>query len=229
MFFFSLRKSGILSARKSANMKQILTIVLALACAALLAALFFVKQSDNAQHETDAAAFIELSNTLAVAQSQVVSCNGTISAMSNRLDECQSASLTLSNDLVAAQSTITLGADQITNLTRQVAQLESDNQACGLQVTDLTNQIAALNQKVAVTETNLNAVHADHLLLEQRLRRDVAERLVIQRKFYNFDALQAQMDKLKGYPGLDITADKIYAGLDVEVRSNGTIHVVSPE
>lgn len=210
-------------------MKNILTVVLVLICAALLAGLYFVKQSGTAQHETDVTSFNDVSNTLVSAQAQIVSCNGTIITLSNRLDECQTASLTLSNNLIAAQSATALASDQVTKLTRQIAQLESDNQACGQQTMDLTNQIIALNQKVAVTETNLADEHKDHLLLEERLRRDVAERLVIQRKFYNFDALQMQMDKLKGYPGLDITADKIYAGLDVEVRSNGTIHVLSPE
>jgi chromosome segregation ATPase len=211
-------------------MKQILTIILALVCAALLVALFLTKRSDNAQHETDASTITELSNTLATAQSQVTTCNGTIVTLSNRLDECQVASVTFSNNFVAAQSTIALGAEQITNLTGQVNQLKSDNQACGQQVLDLTNQIVALNQKVAVTEANLEAVHKDHLLLEDRLRRDVAERLVIQRKFYNPEALHAQLDKLKEVGGsFDVTADKIYAGLDVEVRSNGTIHVLSPE
>src|SRR5258708_3362922 len=104
----------------SASMKQILTIVLSLVCAALLVALFLTKRSDNAQHETDAGTITELSNTLAVAQSQVVSCNGTIAGLSNGLDECQSASLTFSNNLVAAQSAVALGAEQIANLTGRV-------------------------------------------------------------------------------------------------------------
>lgn len=211
-------------------MKQILTIILSLVCAALLVALFLTKRNDNAQHETDAGTITELSNTLAVAQSQVTSCNGMIVTLSNRLDGCQAMSVTFSNNFIAAQSAIALGAGQITNLTEQVARLKSDNQAYDRQVMDLTNQVVELNQKVAVTESNSEAVHKDHLLLEERLRRDVAERLVMQRKFYNPEALQAQMDKLKEFGGsFDVTADKIYAGLDVEVRSNGTIHVLSPE
>jgi len=211
-------------------MKQILTIVLSLVCAALLVALFLIKHSDNAQHETDAGSINELSNTLAAAQSQVTSYNGMIVTLSNRLDECQAMSVTFSDNFIAAQSAIAIGAEQITNLTEQVARLKSDNQAYDRQVMDLTNQVLALNQRVAVTQSNSETVHKDHLLLEERLRRDVAERLVMQRKFYNPKALQAQMDKLKEFGGsFDVTADKIYAGLDVEVRSNGTIHVLTPQ
>lgn len=214
-------------------MKTILTIALALGCAALIAALFLTKRNDTAQFASDAGAFNECSNTMVAAQAQVDSYNGTIITLSNNLNDCQSAFVTSSNNLVAAQSTIDTDSGQITNLTQQVAQLGADSQAFGQTVMDLTNQlnsqIAALNQQVALTETNMAAVQHDHVLLEERLRRDVAERLVIERKFYNFDALQAQMDKLKSYPGLDITADKIYEGLDVEVSSNGTMHVLAPE
>jgi hypothetical protein len=70
----------------------------------------------------------------------------------------------------------------------------------------------------------------DYGLLQNRLQRDVGERLVIERKFNNPEALQAQLVKLKEYGGsFDVTADKIYSGLDVEVRSNGVAHVIAPD
>ncbi|HZI32724.1 MAG TPA: hypothetical protein VFF11_10300, partial [Candidatus Binatia bacterium] len=145
-----------------------------------------------------------------------------------------SASLTLSNQLTQA---IALDAEQITNLNRQTAEMNSENQALNGQITALTNQVAGLNRRIALTEASLAQtnqdlvqVRKDFTLLENRLRRDVAERLVIQRKFYNPDALSAQMDKLKSYQGVfDVTADQIYAGLDVEVNSNGTFHVLASE
>jgi hypothetical protein len=214
-------------------MKTILTIVLSVVCVALIVVLFFTKKNDSAQFESDASAFNECSNSLDAAQSRIVIGNGTIITLSNNLNDCQSALLTSSNNLVAAQATIDADSGQITNLTQQVARLNADSQALGQQVMDMTNrlnsQMAALSQQLAVTQTNMAAVQHDQVLLEERLRQDVGERLVIQRKFYNFDALQAQMDKLKGYPGLDITADQIYKGLDIEVRSNGTFHVLAPE
>ena len=215
-------------------MKNILTTVLALACVTLLVAFFLTKQGATAQHDTDTASITEFSNTLTAAQSQITDWRGTMINLSNHLDECQSAALATSNTLAAAQTTIAADATQITDLTQQVARLGSENQALGRSAMEMTNalnsQLATLNEKVTLLATNLEDVQRDHVLLEDRLRRDVAERLVIQRQFYNPEALQAQMNKLKDAAGsLDVTADKIYAGLDIEVRSNGSIHVLSPE
>ena len=55
----------------------------------------------------------------------------------------------------------------------------------------------------------------------------MAERVVVERKFNNPSELQAQMQYLKKHPAGVISADSIYAGLDVEVKSNA-VHVISP-
>jgi len=55
----------------------------------------------------------------------------------------------------------------------------------------------------------------------------VAERVVVERKFYNLSELQAQVQNLKENPFYAISPESIYAGLDVEVKSN-TLHVISP-
>jgi hypothetical protein len=201
-------------------------------CIALVIFLVVMKSGDNAQHESDAGAIADFSNRLDMAQTQVATGNGTILTLSNSLDESQSATLTFSNQLAAAGSTIVLDAEQITNLNRQVAEGELENQTLGRRVMDLTNQMAsqtiALTKQAALAEAGLNQANANYVLLENRLRRDVAERLVIQRKFYNLSELQAQMQRLKDDPFVPQTSEQsIYAGLDVEVLSN-TFHVISP-
>jgi hypothetical protein len=60
------------------------------------------------------------------------------------------------------------------------------------------------------------------------LRRDVAERVVMERKFNNILKLQEQIQLLKENPVETISLDRIYTGLDVEVKSNGSFHVLSP-
>jgi len=213
-------------------MKSYLSIALTLVCIALVIFLVVMKSGDNAQHESDAGAIADFSNRLDMAQTQVATGNGTILTLSNSLDESQSATLTFSNQLAAAGSTIVLDAEQITNLNRQVAEGELENQTLGRRVMDLTNQMAsqtiALTKQAALAEAGLNQANANYVLLENRLRRDVAERLVIQRKFYNLSELQAQMQRLKDDPFVPQTSEQsIYAGLDVEVLSN-TFHVISP-
>jgi len=208
-------------------MKQYLSTLLTLVCAVLVIALFVIKGGDNAQHEKDAGALADVSNRLDSAQIQVASCNGAMLTLSNSLDESRSTALTFSNHLMGAESTIALATEQITNLTRQVAEVESENQTLGRRVMDFTNQMAGLTRQIALTGASLDQVNKKYALLEYRLRRDVAERVVVERKFNNPSELQAQMQYLKKHPAEVISADSIYAGLDVEVKSN-TFHVISP-
>jgi len=209
-------------------MKSYLPIVLALACIVLVISLVVIKRGDDAQQANDAGVITDLSNQLDSAQTKIAIGNGTILVFSNRLDESLSASLTLSNQLMDAKSSVALDTEQITNLSRQVAERESENQTLGQRVGDLTSQVAGLTRQIALTETNLDQANKDYALLENRLRRDVAERIVVERKFNNLSALQTQMEQLKDSPIRPISPDSIYAGLDVEVQSNGTLHVISP-
>lgn len=208
-------------------MKQSLSTALALVCTVLVIALIVMKRGDNAQHEKDAGAMADFSNRLDSAQTQTAIYHGRILTLSNRLDESGSALLTFSNHLTEAESTMALNAEQITNLTRQVAEVESENQASGRRVMDLTNQLAGCTRQIALAEAGLNQANKDYALLENRLRRDVAGRVVVERKFNNLLELQAQMQKLKQHPAEAISAESIYAGLDLEVKSNA-VHVISP-
>jgi len=212
-------------------MKHYLSAAFALACIALVISLIAMKRGDNAQHESDAGAIADFSNRLDAARIQTAFCTGTMLTLSNRLDESRSASLTFSNHLVEAESALALATEQNTNLNRQFAELESENQTLQTtldrRVMDLTNQLAGLTGQIALTATNLAQAYKNYALLENRLRRDVAERVVVERKFYNLAELQAQIEKLKDFPEGAVSAGSIYAGLDVEVTSNA-VHVVAP-
>lgn len=212
------------------RMKHYLSAVLVLACAILVVSLIMMKRGDNARQDNDAAAISDFSNQLDSAQIEIATCKGKMLALSNSLDESLSASLTFSNQLMEARSAASLDAEQITNLNLHVAEVESENQTLGRSVMDLTNQmagqIADLTRQIALTQTNLDEANKNYALLENRLRRDVAERLVVERKFYNLSELQAQIQELKENPFESISAESIYAGLDVEIKSN-TFHVIS--
>jgi chromosome segregation ATPase len=214
------------------RMKNYLPMVLALACAVLVVSMVVMKRDDNAQHESDAGAFADVSNRLESARMQVAGCEGTLVTLSNTLNESQLASLTFSNQLMDAQSAIARDAEQITSLTRQLAAVESEKQTLDQSIVDLnsqmTNQVAALMSQLASTQTNLNQLTKGCVLLEDRFRRDVAERVVAERKFNNLSELQAQMKYLEKNPAKVITAEGILAGLDIVVKSNA-FYVYSPD
>jgi chromosome segregation ATPase len=205
-----------------------LSSAFALVCIVLVISLILTKRSDDAQHDNDAGALAGCSNQLTLAQAQITGCNEMLLALSNRLDESLSASSASSNQLMEAESNLVLDIEQITNLTRQVAAVASEKQALDRRVMDLTNQTAGLTRQIASNHVSLERANQDYALLENRLRRDVAERLVAERKFNNPAELQAQMQNLKQHPAGVISAEGIYAGLDVEVISNA-FHVISPE
>ena len=210
-------------------------VILGIVSLGLAVTLFLTKQSDNAQRTTDGAAILDLSNELSTAQAQFAANSDTIITLSNSLAQAQSGSLTLSNQLADSQSALGRDADQIASLNTQVAEIETTNQAVNQRATALAGQVTALTQQLSLTQTNLASVNEalaeandQYSLLENRFRINVAERVVMQRKFYNQHELQKQLDSLKNFPSVEVSDDMIYAGLDVEVRSNGTFHVIKP-
>jgi chromosome segregation ATPase len=208
-------------------MKLFFSIALALVCAGLTIALIKTKQDDNARHEMDVSTITDYSKQLDGARSKIVAHQDTILTLSNSLAECEAASLALSNRVAEAQAAIVLDTEQITNLNRRVAEMALEQQAASRRILDLTNQVAGLTTKVALTETNLAQANKEYALLENRLRRDVAERIVVERKFNNLPELQAQIKKLADNPAQQISAEGIYAGLGIEVRADGTFRVIS--
>ena len=208
-------------------MKYLLS-AFALVCIVVVISLVMVKRNDEAQHENDAGALAGCSNQLTLAQAQITGCNEMLLALSNRLEESESASFASSNRLTEAESNLVLDTQRITNLTPGVAAVESEKQALDQRVMDLTNQTAGLTRQIASNQVSLEQAYKDYALLENRLRRDVAGRLVVERKFNNPSELQAQLQNLKKHPAGVISAESIYAGLDVEVISNA-FHVISPE
>ena len=212
-------------------MKQFFSTALSLVCLVLVVALIAVKHGDNAQHAGDLGVIADFSNRLDSAHLQIATRDGTLFTMTNSLDECRAASLTLSNRLTETQSALALSTEQITNLDRQVAGLQSENQTLQTtldqRVMDLTNRVAGLTEQLDSTRTNLDQAHKDYGLLENRLRRDVAERVVVEQKFNNPYELWNQQRALKQNPAAVVTPESIYAGLDVEVTSN-SFHVLAP-
>jgi hypothetical protein len=98
----------------------------------------------------------------------------------------------------------------------------------GQHIGSLTNQIAGLTNQLASSRTNLDQANKDYALLENRFRRDVAERVVVERKFNNDTELKNQLEFLKYNPNVKISEDRIREGLNVVVKSN-ICYVIAPE
>jgi predicted nucleic acid-binding Zn-ribbon protein len=214
-------------------MKHLLAVILGLVCLALAISLFVSKQNDNAQHETDAEAITSSSNLLSLAQTEVADCKGKIITLSNRLETCQSTSLTFSNELIEAKSAYASAKEdlnrQINDLNRRITESESEKQASGQHIADMANQIAELTNQIASAQASLLQANKDYALLENRFRRDVAERVIAERKFNNRTELKAQLENLQWNPAKEISEDRIREGLNVVVGKSNLCYVIAPE
>jgi septal ring factor EnvC (AmiA/AmiB activator) len=225
-----------LCGNKICRMKLFLPVAAVAVIIVLAAALVLAKRSDTAQLDTANGSIADFSNHLDTAQLKLAAREGTILTLSNSLTECASAALTFSNQLAAAQSTNDLQAGQITGLNQRLADAAAEKQVLDKNIANLGNQMAALSNRLAQTEASLTLTNQalvqagkDYALLKDRFLRDVAARTIVERRFNNLIEVQAQEEKLKKAGAPWVTQQSIYAGLDVEVKSNGVVHVLAPE
>ena len=217
-------------------MKHLLSVILGLLCLGLAVSLFVSKRNNDAQQEKDAEAITSASNLLSSCQTEVAAFNGEVIILSNRLETCQSTSLTFSNQLIEAKSELAAAKEgldrQITDLNRQITrqntQLETEKQASSQRTADLTHQIDELTNQIASARASLLQANKDYVLLDNRFRRDVAERVMVERKFNNRTELKTQIEYLLWNPTKEISEDSIREGLNVVVQSN-LCYVIAPE
>ena len=217
-------------------MKHLWTVVLGLLCLGLAAALFVSQRNNDAQHENDAKTITSTSNLLSSSRTEVAAFKGNVITLSNRLETCQSTSLTFSNEWIDAKSALATAKEgferQSSSLSQQITQqstlLETEKRASSQRITDLTRQVAELTNQIASARARLLQTSKDYVLLDNRFRRDVAERVIAERRLTNRTELKAQMDYLQKNPSKEISEDRIREGLNVEVRSNLS-YVISPE
>jgi DNA repair exonuclease SbcCD ATPase subunit len=220
-------------------MKLLSIVILGLLCLGLAVSFFVSKRNNDAVHEKDAETITTASNLLSSSQTEVAAFKGKVITLSNESATCQSASLTFSNALIEAKSAFATAAAakeglerQITDLNRQInqqsTQLETEKQAASQSIADLTHQMAELTNQIASAGASLLQANKDYALLDNRFRRDVAERVIVERRFNNRTELKAQLQYLLLNPGNETSEDRIREGFNVVVKSN-LCYVIAPE
>ena len=163
----------------------------------------------------------------------------------------------VSNSLASAAASLQDAQQQVTNLNLRVSDLEAQNQVLGQRAAALSNNIAALNTQIAMTEMKLATSETNDAFLENELKRQVAEKAELEHKFNDLEEVRAQVRKLRDdmlaarrlawiREGIDPTKPKKggqllmqrpppaaaapspYGSLNVEVGSDGSVHVIPP-
>jgi len=217
-------------------MKNLLAIFLGLIAILLGVGLYLTKSGDNTQIINLNTSLSDCSNRLDIVNAQVVVRDTQIYTLSNNLAAASATLMEVSNQLGQAQAATDEQKQKMAKLNSQLADINAQNDALNRSLVDATNQLLAASRLQQATQASLEQTNAalvqlqgDYSVVGQRLQEDVASRLVLERKWRNPAALSEQLDNLKYSPEDVITTEKIYAGLNVLVSSNGSVRVLSPE
>ena len=187
---------------------------------------------------------LALTNDLLASEKQVL-------AVSNSLAETAGA-------LASARTSLQTAQDQVTNLNSRVADLEAQNKVLDDRATELTNQLAALNAQIAETEQKLGNSETNNAFLEKELQAQIAQRNELEHKFNDLNEVRAQVKKLRDAAFVARRVEWARAGatdqkgaellvkphvavaspapgslpphydLNVEVGSDGSVHIIAP-
>jgi len=220
------------------------------------------------QQEAATSKILDFSNQIVKANVRIEDLSQANLNLNNDLATNRQMSLALSNQLTEtagtlASTTVSLqGAEQqITNLNGRITDLEAQNQVLDQRASSLSNTIAALDAQINLTQTKLAASETNNAFLDSELKRQIAERAELERKFNDLVQVRAQVRKLRDdlliarrlewmREGIDPTkplkggqllmqrsppathaapaAGSPLYNLNVEVGSDGSVHVIPP-
>lgn len=216
------------------------------------------------------------------AEGKIVKLSNDVVSTQSRLDEQHSVNLTLESNLVTtkveasnklaaveanlAQTTADLAqareeakaaseaaSNQMAERDKKIADLENQNQQLDKSSSDLRSAITTLETQIAVTKKKLADSEGDRDLLQKELKRLMAQKADLERKFNDLAILREQVRKLRNELAvtrrLDFIRKEIYATfndkgaesishprqvvsptnspLNVELRQNGSATILS--
>jgi len=177
--------------------KNLATIILLIACAGLAVALIVINKQSGEQQQHNVNTILDFSNQLTGARDQITSLGQVNLVLTNDLAASRQQSETLSNQLSDTQQTVAQEQQNLIDLTNQIVQLEQRNQELDQKVTDLTNQISQLDDQITATQLELSKSKTNNTYLENELKKQVAERTVLEAKFNSISQVREQVHKLK--------------------------------
>jgi predicted RNase H-like nuclease (RuvC/YqgF family) len=182
--------------------------ILAVACFGFAVALVVLKHRADAQQTASAYTIGDFSNQIVKANVSIEDLNQANLNLSSDLATNRQTSLALSNQLserlaetagTLATTEVSLqGAQQqITNLNGRITDLETQNQVLDQRASSLSNTIAALDTQITLTQMKLASSETNNAFLDGELKRQVAQRAELERKFNDLAQVRTQVRKLR--------------------------------
>jgi chromosome segregation ATPase len=176
---------------------QLGIVILIVVCVGLVVALVAGIKSADTQRKKDVETILDFSNQLTTANVNLDDLRQVNLALTNDLDAARQTLMTLSNQYAATSTSLSNTAAALKTAQDQIADLEAQNQALDQQVAGMTNTIANLSKQIAETQMRLVESETNNTFLENELKRQVAEKAELERKFNNLSQVRAQVRKLR--------------------------------
>jgi predicted RNase H-like nuclease (RuvC/YqgF family) len=178
--------------------------ILAVACLGFAVALVALKHQADEQQTASASTISDFSNQLVKANVSIEDLNQANLNLNNDLATNREMAHALSNQLADATNTLATttislqnAQQQITNLNGRISDLEVQNQVLDQRATSLSNTIATLDSQISLTETKLATSETNNAFLNNELKKQMAQRAELERKFNDLAEVRAQVSKLR--------------------------------
>lgn len=182
--------------------------LLTVACIGLAVALVTIKSQLDEQQAQSASTISEFSNRLVDARDQINGLNQVNLILTNNLADSRQQSLAISNQLTGkladtinllSSTTASLqdARQQVTNLNTRIAGLEVENSTLDERANSLSNTIVSLDSQIAITQKKLATATTNNEFLAKELKRQLAEKAELERKFNDLAEVRAQVHKLR--------------------------------
>ena len=179
-------------------------VILAVAGAGMLMALFAMKRAADERFKKDTDAILDFSNQLVTARANLDELGQVNLRLTNDLAASHQETLIFSNQFTETSGTLAdtraslqSAQDQIAGLNKRIAGLTTQNQVLDQRAAALSSAIAGLNAQIADTQQKLADSETNNTFLEKELQRQTATRAELEGKFNNLTTVRAQVKKLK--------------------------------
>jgi hypothetical protein len=176
---------------------QLGIVILVVVCLGMVVALMTEKKRADTEQKKDVDTILDFSNQLTTASANLDELRQVNLMLTNDLDATRQTLTILSNQYVTTSASLSKTTAALKTAQDQITDLEAQNQALDQQVAEMTNTIDNLSTQIADTQMKLVESETNDVFLEGELKRQVAEKAELERKFNNLSQVRAQVRKLR--------------------------------
>jgi chromosome segregation ATPase len=176
---------------------QLGVVILVVVCVGLVVALVAGRKRADNQQKKNADTILDFSNQLTTANAGLDELRQVNLMLTNDLDASRQTLTILSNQYVATSASLSNTTAALKTAQDQITDLEAQNRALDQQAAEFTNTIANLSTQIAETQMKLVESETNNTFLENELKRQVAEKAELERKFNNLSQVRTQVRKLR--------------------------------